>query len=112
MRIVRNNIIPIKGFAAVNLFGVIFARKGARLTDKLIRHEEIHTAQMRETLYLPFYALYFVEWVIRLFLNPGEAYKNVSFEREAYANQGDAEYLKKKKTLRFFDVGFKKIWLK
>jgi hypothetical protein len=36
---------------------------------------------------------YIVEWLIRL-LKKGNAYRNISFEREAYANQGDFSYLK------------------
>ena len=51
MKIIYNKLIPMKGYKAVNLFGVLFAREGARLTADDIRHEEIHTAQMRETLY-------------------------------------------------------------
>lgn len=43
--IIYNNIIPFKGFDAINLFGVIFARKEyGELSDKVINHEKIHTA--------------------------------------------------------------------
>jgi len=55
MRKIYNNIIPFKGFSAVNLFGILFIRKNVILTDRMINHEEIHTAQMREMLYVPFY---------------------------------------------------------
>lgn len=50
MKIVYNNIIPFKGFLAINLLGVLFVRsryKG-RVSDKVITHETIHTKQMRE----------------------------------------------------------------
>lgn len=34
MKVVYNNLIPFKGYKAINLFGIIFARKGVELTDK------------------------------------------------------------------------------
>lgn len=34
MKIIYNNIIPFPGFAAINLFGVIFARKKYRPLSK------------------------------------------------------------------------------
>ena len=48
MKIVYNNFIPFKGFSAINLFGVLFARKGVKISKKIINHELIHTAQMKE----------------------------------------------------------------
>lgn len=92
MRIVRNRWIPVKGFAAMNLFGVLFVRPEARITDTLINHERIHSAQMRELGYAPFYVAYLCEWIARLF-KPGNAYRQISFEREAYANERCPDYL-------------------
>lgn len=68
MKIIYNNIIPFKGFKAMNLFGVFFVRKGCKMTDIDIRHELIHTAQQREMLYVFFYLWYVIEWLIRLLL--------------------------------------------
>ena len=48
MKIVYNNFIPFKGFSAINLFGVLFARKGVKISKKIINPELIHTAQMKE----------------------------------------------------------------
>ena len=53
MKIVRNNIIPFKGFEALNLFGVLFVRKDRVFENEaawqvMIRHESIHTKQMQE----------------------------------------------------------------
>lgn len=92
MKIIRNNFIPFRGFSAINLFGVLFAREDAEIGAVTINHEEIHTAQMKEMLYVFFYLLYLVEWIVRLFLK-GNAYRNISFEREAYANERDMAYL-------------------
>lgn len=93
MRIIYNDIIPFKGFAAVNLFGVVFARKSERpLSATTLNHEAIHTEQMKELLYVGFYICYLVEWLVRLFRR-GNAYRNISFEREAYACQHIFGYL-------------------
>ena len=89
MKVVYNNLIPFKGYKAINLFGIVFARKGAVLTDKDLNHEAIHTAQMKEMLYLLFYVWYVVEWIVRLF-GKGNAYRNISFEQEAYANDDNS----------------------
>lgn len=99
MKIIRNKVIPFKGFKAINLFGVLFVRKEAVLSEADINHEAIHTAQMKEMLYVGFYLWYAVEWLVRLirFRDTHSAYRNVSFEREAYANQADLEYLQQRK---------------
>jgi len=98
MNVIYNNIIPVKGFAAINLFGVFFVRNGVVVSDRMLNHERIHTAQMREMLYVGFYLFYVVEWLIRLFKYGKESYRNISFEREAYANEGNLNYLKNRKS--------------
>lgn len=98
MKVIYNNYIPFKGFAAINLFGLVFAREGSRpLTPQCINHEKIHTAQMRELWYIGFYLLYFFEWLYRLVFHTKTAYKGISFEVEAYKNQYDYSYLKHRK---------------
>ncbi len=54
---------------------------------------------MRELLYIPFYVLYVIEWGARCFIHGGvrAGYRNVSFEREAYGNDRDSEYLRHKR---------------
>lgn len=97
MKIIRNSLIPVgKGFGAINLFGVLFAKNDMRLTPEVINHERIHTAQMRELLYLPFYVIYVLEWLMRMIQFRGKLYKayyNISFEKEAYRHGGDLHYL-------------------
>ena len=96
MKIIRNNYIPFKGFRAINIFGILFVRGNARISERTLRHEAIHTAQMKEMLYIFFYLWYVVEWIIRLFMK-GNAYRNISFEREAYSNEDDVIYLESRK---------------
>lgn len=96
MKVIYNRLLPPKGFKAINLFGVVLVRKECRMTDTDLNHEAIHTAQMRELLYVPFYLLYVLEWLWLLPRYPKrhEAYRNISFEREAYAHQAEPDYLK------------------
>lgn len=105
MKIIYNNIIPLPGFSAINLFGVLFVRKGAGINETTITHESIHTAQMKELLYVGFYLWYFIEWFVKLikYRNFDKAYRNIRFEREAYVNQYYPDYLKYRKKFSFID---------
>lgn len=92
MKIIENSLIPFKGFLAINIFGVIFIRKGGVLNEVVLNHEQIHTAQMKELGYVGFYILYLIEWIIRLFINKN-TYKSISFEKEAFENERNLDYL-------------------
>ena len=100
MKTIRNNIIPFAGYKAMNLFGVLFVRGNARIDDITLNHEKIHTAQIKEMIYVFFYIWYVTEWIIRLFMK-GNAYRNISFEREAYTNQDNLNYLKNRELFDF-----------
>lgn len=98
--IIRNNLIPFKGYAAINLFGILFVRNGARIDDYLINHELIHTHQIRELLYVGFYIVYLLMWFAMMFrykFNIHQAYLHIPLEKEAYANQYDLRYLNVRK---------------
>lgn len=60
-------------------------------------HEAIHTAQMKELLYVFFYVIYFLEWLYRLIFHTKTAYMGISFEREAYDNEANLNYLDTRK---------------
>ena len=96
MKIIRSRYLPFKGFSAINLLGVMFVHPGVYLSHELLNHERIHTAQQREMLFVFFYLAYVVEWLMRLPLR-GNAYRNISFEREAYAHQRDLHYLESRR---------------
>ena len=97
MKTIYSNIIPFKNFTALILWPFIFVRKDEEkyYTDVVERHEYIHGEQQKEMLILFFYLWYLVEWLIKLvyYRNRMTAYKNISFEREAYKNQNDLAYL-------------------
>ena len=85
MKTIVTKHFPFKGFIAINLFGVLFVREEHQgmIDRRLLNHEEIHAKQMKELLYVFFYVWYFVEWFAKLFVYGRDAYRNISFEREA-----------------------------
>jgi len=97
MKVIYNSILPVNGFSAINLFGVLFVRKGVVVNDRLLNHESIHTAQMREMLFVLFYIWYVIEWLLKLFKYGLNSYYHISFEREAYQHEADFSYLKGRK---------------
>ena len=103
MKIVRNKYIPFAGYKAINLFGILFVKNNTKIDEVTINHERIHTAQMRELLYILFYIWYVMEWFIRLFLKES-AYRNISFEREAYQNGSDLNYLNDRRVFAWFKL--------
>ena len=94
MKIIYNNIIPFPGFKAINLFGVLFVRKGCTMSESDINHEMIHTSQMKEMGYVMFYLCYLLEWLVKLAKlgDSNKAYRAISFEREAYGNEKNLTY--------------------
>ncbi len=104
MKIIYSNYLPVKGFRAINLFGIVFARQEHRELDhRVLRHESIHSRQMLELFVVGFYAWYLTEWMFRwiLYGDRYTAYRNIGFEREAYANEGNRHYLEKRKRYAF-----------
>lgn len=90
----------LKNVQGVALYPFILLKYRHLRKDKyLMNHEEIHLQQQKELLVLPFYLLYLGNYIVNLFRyrNHYEAYRNISFEREAYANEHDLDYLKKRK---------------
>ena len=66
----------------------------------IINHESIHIEQQKELLVVFFYAWYLIEWFVRLFMK-GNAYRNISFEKEAYSNKDNMKYLETRKRYSF-----------
>lgn len=60
----------------------------------LLNHERIHLRQQLELGLLVFYIWYLVEYLIRRwqYKDHDTAYRNISFEREAYANDYNLTY--------------------
>lgn len=118
MKIIHNKWIPFGRFGAMNVLGFLFTKIAPeKLSMKTLRHEQIHTQQQYEimvvsalislvlcniwaswwyllaTIVLPL-VIYVLAWLIELALPPyGSAYRDSPFEREAYMNETDADYL-------------------
>lgn len=92
--LIYNRFIPFKPYAAINFFGVVFVRKGIHLTKQDQNHEYIHTLQQREMLFVFFFLWYIVEWLLRFIMlrNAHDAYRAISFEREAYRHMNNLCY--------------------
>jgi len=98
-KVIVNPILPGRKFAAITLFGLVFTRDRRNVTPTLLRHELIHCQQQLEWLYIPFFILYLAEWIFYLIRFRGDfyrAYRAISFEREAYANQCAPNYLQRR----------------
>lgn len=102
----KNRFFLFNGYRAITLYPFIFVRNDSDKFDKvLINHETIHIKQQKELLILPFYLWYVLEWLIKVFIYKSftKAYLNICFEREAYKNEENLDYLKTRKRFAFFN---------
>ena len=90
MLVIRNKLIHFKGFKAITIWPFIFVRKGCSFDEVDLNHENIHGRQQLELLIIFFYLIYLVELIIK-------GYRNISFEKEAYNNDNNLDYLKTRK---------------
>ena len=101
--IVSKYLIP-KGFRGITVFPFVVVRdRNAQDYLVLMNHERIHLRQQLELLVLPFFVLYGLDYMVKLirYRDKDVAYRNVVFEREAYQNENDLEYLKSRSFWRF-----------
>ncbi|APU09385.1 MULTISPECIES: hypothetical protein [Cellulophaga] len=93
-----------KNYVGLSLWPFIILKSDAlRDDDSLINHEKIHLRQQLELLVLPFYIVYLLEFLIRclFYWDSYRAYQNLSFEREAYFNEDNPNYLNERKPFSF-----------
>lgn len=78
---------------AISLCGLVFCR--GSLSPRVKRHETIHFQQQLEMLFAAQIILYVAFWLLGLvrYRNGSVAYYENPFEREAYENDADEEYL-------------------
>jgi hypothetical protein len=115
--VIRNKYLPLGDFKVMNILGFLFVREEVEVSPTILRHEAIHTRQQYEIIIasailflwvvntyswlcylLIIFAmpmvLYVLAWLIELVRPPySSAYKDIPFEREAYANQHYPNYL-------------------
>ena len=123
MKKIISKHFPFAGYKAMTVWPFIFIRDGMAWAydERTDRHEHIHGMQQVEMLIvgiliaivlfvvgcrwwsllaLPiFFYWYGIEYLIRwaYYRNRITAYKNISFEREAYAKEDDVVYLDSRK---------------
>lgn len=101
--VVSKYLIPT-GYRGLTIFPFVFVKNRSDKSNELfINHERIHLRQQLEMLVIPFLIWYSIAFLVRLiqFKNWHLAYQNISFEREAYANEKDLEYLKTRSFWKF-----------
>ena len=136
---IKNDIIPFDGYMAITIWPFIFVKRKAwgRFNEKEKRHELIHCHQQIEThvvslmllvllasfglfswwwvltFPLVYFAFYGLEYLVRLVIygfNGREAYRNISFEQEAYLNESDMTYLINRKLFASWRYLFRKTY--
>lgn len=101
--LVSQYLIP-KGFRGLTVFPFVFVKyRLDKENSILVNHERIHLRQQLELLLVPFFVWYFLEFCLRWvhYRNFDLAYRNISFEREAYAQENDLHFLKNRAILSF-----------
>lgn len=94
-----------KNYAAMTIWPFIFIKdKSSKQNRTLINHEKIHLKQQIELLWFFFFLWYVLEFLFKLikYKKWNIAYKAISFEREAYANEHKLNYLTSRKIWSFF----------
>jgi hypothetical protein len=93
-----------QGIRGLAFWPFILVPTSTKIDDVLLNHERIHLRQQLEMLILPFYIWY----LIALRRN---GYMGISFEKEAYANETNLDYLKTRPMFAFLNYsnGFKRI---
>lgn len=100
--------------AGISLFPFVILREKYRdakywskKNDVIVNHETIHFWQTLELGIVLFYVLYVVEFLIKLAFYGGNAYINLSFEREAKGNEKNLKYLENRKPYAWIKLIFK-----
>ncbi len=99
-----------KNYVGLTLWPFIIVKEDTyKKDDVLINHERIHLKQQLELLVVFFYLWYVLEWLFRtvLYLDSYRAYQNISFEREAYANEENLRYPQSRNAYGFLKYLFR-----
>ncbi len=83
-----------QGIRALAFWPFIIMPRSTVIDAELINHERIHLRQQIEMLVIPFYIWYLIEYYTK-------SYWNISFEKEAYSNEKNLHYLKKRRIFAF-----------
>ena len=93
IKIISPFLTTMLGIRGISLYPFIIIK----FSDKvLINHESIHIRQQKELFVFKFYYLYLKEYLTlkKRYKSHYLAYRNISFEREAFENESNLNYLK------------------
>ncbi|NNE31912.1 MAG: hypothetical protein HKN40_06035 [Winogradskyella sp.] len=105
MILISKHIVP-RGYVGITIFPFMFLKYKTLKEDKiLINHERIHLRQQIELFVIPFFVVYGTEFLLRLiqYKKWHLAYRNISFEREAFKNETDLNFLEKRPCWNFIN---------
>lgn len=111
IKIIKSRFIVPEGYLAITLYPFIFVREERfKQNEVIINHEMIHIRQQEELLVIPFYLWYIFDYIRKLFIygSLNKAYMNIIFEREAYRNERDFNYLKTRERFAFWKLRHKR----
>lgn len=92
--IIRNKILPFGPYEAMALWPFIFTK--VEMDAQTLNHEKIHLRQQLELALVGFYIFYAANFLWNLVRMDPRPYRNIVFEKEAYAKQEDLDYLGKR----------------
>jgi hypothetical protein len=89
--------------SGIALFPFILIHVYSKGDQFLLNHEKIHIRQQIELLVIPFYLFYMFNYIYNLlkYRDHNKAYRNIIFEREAFRNEKNLNYLKGRKLWAF-----------
>lgn len=105
MIIICQRLLKSTKIIGITLFPFILLRDKRYKSDQiLLNHEKIHLRQQMELLIVFFYIWYLSEFLYKVikFKNKYSAYREISFEREAYDNEQNPSYLENRKLWAFW----------
>ncbi|KAB7731208.1 hypothetical protein F5984_10415 [Rudanella paleaurantiibacter] len=96
-------VVPFLWVDGLTLWPFVLVRR-PNPRPVLINHERIHLRQQLELGLVVFYLWYLFEYLYRLFQYGDHytAYRNISFEREAFANDQNLKYLTSRRLFGFW----------
>jgi hypothetical protein len=95
----NSNVPKIFGFTGITLYPYIFITVSKKESNKrnILKHEWIHIEQVRREGFFKFYLIYLYEFFTNLFRYKRiyKAYRNISYENDAYKNEKKVKLPKK-----------------
>ena len=106
---IENSRIPSLLSVFININAITIGKyiffKG-NIHEKVLRHELVHVAQWKETLYIGFLFFYITDWIVGLLKHRNfyDAYRSIRMEREARLAENNEDYLNNRKSFHWKNI--------